>query len=77
MLRGGFSLDCYVIRCAIGGDYEVIYDYSKQKETINVKSKKTKIYQEKQTLVTSTHPSIEIRTNHRNKTLTNPLYNLS
>jgi hypothetical protein len=30
----------------IGGICEVIYGYSKQKETINAKSKKTKIYQE-------------------------------
>jgi len=28
-----------------GRNCEVIYDYSKQKETINAKSKKTKIYQ--------------------------------
>jgi hypothetical protein len=28
----------------MGGDYEVIYGYSKQKETINPKSKKTEIY---------------------------------
>ena len=52
----------------LGGDCEVIYGYSKQKETINAKSKKTKIYQEKQTLVTSKYPPTEIRINHRNKT---------
>jgi len=42
--------------------------YSKQKETINAKSKKTKIYQEKQTLVVSKHLPIEIRTDHGNET---------
>jgi hypothetical protein len=50
------------------GDCEVIYGYSKQKETINAKLKKTKIYQEKQILVASKHPPTEIRTNHRNET---------
>jgi len=34
--------------------------YSKQKETINAKSKKTKIYQEKQILVVSKRPPTEI-----------------
>ena len=47
---------------------EVIYGYSKRKETINAKSKKTKIYQEKQTLVVSKHLPIEIRTDHGNET---------
>jgi len=42
--------------------------YSKQDETINVKSKKTEIYQKKQTLVTSKHSPTEIRTDHENKT---------
>jgi len=51
----------------LGGDCEVIYGYSKQKETINAKSKKTKIYQEKQTLVANKHPPTEIRTDHRNE----------
>jgi hypothetical protein len=32
--------------CNWRGDCEVIYDYNKQKETINAKSKKTEIYQE-------------------------------
>jgi hypothetical protein len=40
--------------------------YSKQKK-INAKSKKTKIYQEKQTLVASKHPPTEIRTDHGNE----------
>ena len=40
----------------------------KQKEAINAKSKKTKIYQEKQTLVVSKRPPTEIRTDHGNKT---------
>jgi hypothetical protein len=59
------------MRCVIwgvGGNCEVIYSYSKQKETINIKSKKTEIYQEKQTLVASKYPPTEIRIDHRNKT---------
>jgi hypothetical protein len=50
----------------LGGDCKVIYGYSKQKDTINVKSKKIEIYQEKETSVVSKHPLIEIRTDHRN-----------
>jgi len=42
--------------------------YSKQKEAINAKSKKTEIYQEKQTLVARKHPPIEIRIDLGNKT---------
>jgi len=49
-----------------GGNCEVIYGYNKHKETINVKSKKNEIYQEKQTLVASKHPLTEIRIDHRN-----------
>jgi hypothetical protein len=59
------------MRCVIwgvGGNCEAIYSYSKQKETINIKSKKTEIYQEKQTLVASKYPPTEIRIDHRNKT---------
>ena len=39
----------------------------KQKKAINAKSKKTKIYQEKQTLVASKHPPTEIRTDYGNE----------
>jgi hypothetical protein len=39
----------------------------KQKEAINAKSKKTKIYQEKQTLVVSKRPPTEIRIDHGNE----------
>jgi hypothetical protein len=42
--------------------------YSKQKETINVKSKKTKIYQEKQILIASKCSSTDIKTDHENET---------
>jgi hypothetical protein len=42
--------------------------YSKQKEAINVKSKKTKIYQEKQILVARKRPPTKIRTDHGNET---------
>jgi hypothetical protein len=42
--------------------------YSKQKEAINVKSKKTKIYQEKQTLFANKRLPTEIRTDHENET---------
>ena len=53
----------------LGGDCEVIYAcYSKQKEAINAKSKRIKIYQEKQILVASTRLPTEIRTDHRNET---------
>jgi hypothetical protein len=54
--------------CNWGGCGVIYLCYSKQKETINAKSKKTKIYQEKQTLVVSKHLPIEIRTDHGNET---------
>jgi hypothetical protein len=54
---------------AIGGEIVKLFMlcYNKQKK-INVKSKKTEIYQEKQTLVTSKHPPTEIKTDHGNET---------
>ena len=44
--KGGLVQIFMLYDVQLRGNCEVIYGYSKQKETINVKSKKIKIYQE-------------------------------